>query len=99
MQSDHHLALPATAAAWRFRVLGPVEIESARGELARLARRQERCLLGVLLLEAGRMLPVDRWPTCFYYLTHNGQRIQDTNTTLGQLIGPHPHAAHFSLVE
>src|SRR5213593_2083520 len=32
--------------------------------------------------------------TYFYYLTHNGQRIQDTNTALGQLIGPHPHAAH-----
>jgi hypothetical protein len=35
----------------------------------------------------------------FYYLAHHGQRIQDTSTTLGQLIGPHPHAAHFSLVE
>jgi hypothetical protein len=35
----------------------------------------------------------------FYYLAHNGQRLQDTSTTLGQLIGPHPHAAHFSLVE
>jgi len=37
--------------------------------------------------------------TYFYYLAHNGQRIQDTNTALGQLVGPHPHAAHFSLVE
>jgi hypothetical protein len=33
------------------------------------------------------------------YLAHDGQRLQDTSTTLGQLIGPHPHAAHFSLVE
>ena len=37
--------------------------------------------------------------TYFYYLAHNGQRVQDTNATLGQLVGPHPHAAHFSLVE
>jgi hypothetical protein len=35
----------------------------------------------------------------FYYLTHNGQRLQDTSTTLGHLIGPHPRAAHLSLVE
>jgi hypothetical protein len=35
----------------------------------------------------------------FYYLVHHGQRIQDTSTMLGQLIGPYPHAAHFSLVE
>ncbi len=35
----------------------------------------------------------------FYYLAYNGQRIQDTSTTLGQLIGPHPRAAHLSLVE
>jgi hypothetical protein len=37
--------------------------------------------------------------TYFYYLMHDGQRVQDTSTTLGHLIGPHPHAAHFSLVE
>jgi hypothetical protein len=37
--------------------------------------------------------------TYFYYLAHAGQRVQDTNATLGQLIGPHPRAAHFSLVE
>jgi hypothetical protein len=37
--------------------------------------------------------------TYYYYLAHDGQRIQDTSITLEQLIGPHPHAAHFSLVE
>jgi hypothetical protein len=37
--------------------------------------------------------------TYFYFLVHDGQRIQDTSITLEQLIGPHTHAAHFSLVE
>lgn len=41
-----------------FRVLGPVEVEVGGGLLA-LARRRERCLLGVLLLERGRV-SVDR---------------------------------------
>jgi DNA-binding SARP family transcriptional activator/tetratricopeptide (TPR) repeat protein len=43
----------------RFRVLGPVEIET-NGRLWPLARRHERCLLGVLLLELGRVVPADR---------------------------------------
>jgi DNA-binding SARP family transcriptional activator/tetratricopeptide (TPR) repeat protein len=42
-----------------FRVLGPVEVESA-GSVLSPARRQERCLLAILLLEAGRVVPVDR---------------------------------------
>ena len=46
--------------AWvLFRVLGPVEVECS-GDVLSLARRQERCLLGILLLEPGRMVPVDR---------------------------------------
>lgn len=44
----------------RFRVLGPVEIESDAGRVHSLARRQERCLPAILLLEAGRVLSVDR---------------------------------------
>ena len=43
----------------RFRVLGPVGIEHA-GEPIELGRRRERCLLGVLLLEAGTSVPVER---------------------------------------
>jgi DNA-binding SARP family transcriptional activator/tetratricopeptide (TPR) repeat protein len=42
-----------------FRLLGPVEIESAAGTHS-LARRQERCLLALLLLEPGQVVPVDR---------------------------------------
>src|SRR5207244_4349648 len=37
--------------------------------------------------------------TYYYYLVHDGQRVQDTSITLEQLIGPHPQAAHLSLVE
>jgi len=44
----------------RFRVLGPIEIESDDGQIHTLGRRQERCLLAILLLEAGRVVPVDR---------------------------------------
>jgi DNA-binding SARP family transcriptional activator/tetratricopeptide (TPR) repeat protein len=43
----------------RFRVLGPVEIENGVGVLAP-TRRKERCLLAVLLLDCGRVVPVDR---------------------------------------
>jgi DNA-binding SARP family transcriptional activator/tetratricopeptide (TPR) repeat protein len=44
----------------QFRVLGPVEAESSDGRVLVLGRRQERCLLGILLLEAGRVVPTDR---------------------------------------
>lgn len=37
--------------------------------------------------------------TYTYFLVHNGERIQDAQTTLEQLIGVHAHGAHFSLVE
>jgi DNA-binding SARP family transcriptional activator len=43
-----------------FRVLGPVEIEADDGGLCRLARRQERCVLAILPLEPGQVVPVDR---------------------------------------
>jgi DNA-binding SARP family transcriptional activator len=42
-----------------FRLLGPVEIEWAAGTHS-LARRQERCLLALLLLEPSQVVPVDR---------------------------------------
>src|SRR5581483_12067098 len=42
-----------------FRLLGPVEFGMA-GRWSRAARRQERCLLAVLLLEAGHPVPVER---------------------------------------
>jgi hypothetical protein len=37
--------------------------------------------------------------TYTYYLVHDGERIQNTQVTLEQLIGEHAEAAHFSLVE
>lgn len=43
----------------RFRVLGPVEIEVDEAVLP-LPRRRERCLLGVLLLAPGQVVPIDR---------------------------------------
>jgi len=44
----------------RFQVLGPVEVHAGDGRVLSLVRRQERCLLGILLLEAGRVVPVER---------------------------------------
>ncbi|MFF0770851.1 tetratricopeptide repeat protein [Nonomuraea wenchangensis] len=44
----------------RFRVLGPVEVHADDGRVLSLVRRQERCLLGILLLEAGRVVSVER---------------------------------------
>jgi DNA-binding SARP family transcriptional activator/tetratricopeptide (TPR) repeat protein len=44
----------------RFGVLGPVEIYKADGQVLALPRRQERCVLAILLLEAGRSVSVDR---------------------------------------
>ncbi|WP_051367356.1 AfsR/SARP family transcriptional regulator [Hamadaea tsunoensis] len=49
-----------------FRVLGGMAAEHA-GRAVELGRRQERCLLGLLLLEAGRVVTMDRlvdllWP-------------------------------------
>jgi DNA-binding SARP family transcriptional activator len=43
-----------------FRVLGPLEVIVDRDVLAGLGRRRERCLLGLLLLEANRLVPMDR---------------------------------------
>jgi DNA-binding SARP family transcriptional activator/tetratricopeptide (TPR) repeat protein len=44
----------------QFRVLGPVEVWADDGQVLSLPRRQERCLLGILLLEAGRIVSTDR---------------------------------------
>src|SRR2546423_6643423 len=41
-------------------MLGPVEVESGDGRVLVLGRRQERCLLGILLLGAGRVVSTDR---------------------------------------
>ncbi|MEJ3746795.1 BTAD domain-containing putative transcriptional regulator [Actinomycetes bacterium KLBMP 9797] len=43
-----------------FRLLGPVEIRSARGDVVRLSRRQERLALAVLLLEPQRVVAAER---------------------------------------
>jgi DNA-binding SARP family transcriptional activator/tetratricopeptide (TPR) repeat protein len=43
-----------------FRLLGPVEIHAANGQVIRLRRRQERLALAVLLLEPGRVVTAER---------------------------------------
>jgi DNA-binding SARP family transcriptional activator len=57
--------MPRTPGATRvrsvyFRVLGPIEVETDDGQILTLPRRQERSLLAVLLLESGRVVPIDR---------------------------------------
>ncbi len=42
------------------RVLGAVEVHAEDGRVLTLPRRQERCLLGILLLEAGHTVPMSR---------------------------------------
>jgi DNA-binding SARP family transcriptional activator/tetratricopeptide (TPR) repeat protein len=44
----------------QFRILGPVDIRTDDGDVLTLRRRQERLLLGVLLLEAGRAVSATR---------------------------------------
>ncbi|GIH02580.1 SARP family transcriptional regulator [Rhizocola hellebori] len=44
----------------RFRVLGPLEVDSPQGQIELGPRRRERLLLGVLLLEAGHPVPQAR---------------------------------------
>jgi len=46
-------------ASVRFRLLGPVGIETSDGALAPV-RHQEQCLLAILLLECGKVVPMDR---------------------------------------
>ncbi|GIG88719.1 AfsR/SARP family transcriptional regulator [Plantactinospora endophytica] len=43
----------------RFQILGPVQVEHD-GRPVAVGRRRERCLLGLLLLEAGRPVPIHR---------------------------------------
>jgi DNA-binding SARP family transcriptional activator len=44
----------------QLRVLGPVQVRSDEGRVLSLRRRQERCLLAILLLESGRTVPAGR---------------------------------------
>jgi DNA-binding SARP family transcriptional activator len=48
-----------------FRLLGPVVVEF-EGQQIDLGRRQERCLLGVLALEAGKVVSIDRLISLFW---------------------------------
>ena len=43
----------------RYRVLGPPEV-ARDGAALQIPRRRERCLLGVLLLDVGRFIAVER---------------------------------------
>jgi DNA-binding SARP family transcriptional activator/predicted RNA-binding Zn ribbon-like protein len=43
-----------------FRLLGPFEAHHEGERIEAGSRRQERCLLAILLLEAGRLVPIDR---------------------------------------
>src|SRR4051794_20616001 len=49
-----------TVPPMRFRVLGPVHIQTADATVLTLARRQERSLLGILLLHPGQAVAMDR---------------------------------------
>src|SRR6266536_3324836 len=56
---------PATVRSTRvplmeLRVLGSVEVRTDDARTLTLPRRQERCLLGILLLEAGHVVPISR---------------------------------------
>jgi DNA-binding SARP family transcriptional activator len=44
----------------QFRILGPVQVWSDHARVLSLRRRQERCLLAILLLEVGRVVPAGR---------------------------------------
>ncbi|WP_283134502.1 AfsR/SARP family transcriptional regulator [Rhizohabitans arisaemae] len=44
---------------WEFRLLGPVEVWRGDSRIM-LGRRAQRCLLGLLLLDTGRVVPVNR---------------------------------------
>ncbi len=44
----------------RYRVLGPIELNAANGDVVRLARAQERSVLAALLLEPGRVVGAAR---------------------------------------
>jgi DNA-binding SARP family transcriptional activator/Flp pilus assembly protein TadD len=50
----------------RWRILGPVEVESDDGRVHTLARLQERSVLAILLLNPGRVTPVDRLVTLLW---------------------------------
>lgn len=52
--------LPGSVAGMDFRVLGPVEVSGGDGAPVLQLRRRERLLLGLLLLESGRLVPVTR---------------------------------------
>jgi DNA-binding SARP family transcriptional activator/tetratricopeptide (TPR) repeat protein len=54
------LATDARLAVVRFRVLGPVEMHTGDGGVLTLRRRQERCMLAILLLECGRIVLTER---------------------------------------
>jgi DNA-binding SARP family transcriptional activator len=44
----------------RFRVLGPVEMETDDGQVSTIRRRQVRCVLAILVLESERWVSLDR---------------------------------------
>jgi hypothetical protein len=54
---DHRLTIDG---AMEFRLLGPFEARHDGRPVEVGGRRQERCLLALLLLEAGRIVPIDR---------------------------------------
>lgn len=49
-----------SAVDMEFRILGPLEVLRGSERIALGRRRGERCLLGLLLLDAGEVVPLDR---------------------------------------
>src|SRR5690348_14200069 len=89
------------------RLLGPLEIDDG-GRLLPAGRRQERCLLGILLLSAGRVVPAGRLADLLWddrpargalhtYVGRLRQALGDHGLTIatrhdGYLVDPRGHA-------
>jgi DNA-binding SARP family transcriptional activator/Tfp pilus assembly protein PilF len=73
------------------RLLGPVEVRDNDVPI-KLGRRRERCLLGVLMLEAGTVVPLDRIVNLLWQDDPPAGAVRDVHTTVARLrasLAPH----------
>lgn len=68
-----------------FKLLGPFEAHHEGRRLLTDSRRQERCLLSVLLLDAGRVVPTDRLVDLLWDGAANGSARGTVHTYIGRL--------------
>jgi DNA-binding SARP family transcriptional activator len=66
------------------RLLGPVEVRDDDGPV-RLGRRRERCLLGLLMLEAGTVVPLDRIVNLLWQDDPPAGAVRDVHTGVARL--------------